>query len=598
MSGSPFSNASLTGATTISGSVKFEAGTQISGLYKGSVGLGRVNNTSDMDKPVSTAVQGALDKILGNAAVLASKPALDTLSELAAAVDLAATKTYIDNGLDTKADAFNPSLSGDVSIINRTSISSQTRQKSVGRGGGDKATAISSSGQYQLVAKGGIIYVSSNSGVTFVETTFTLNTFAPNTACMSSDGSTMIVSNESGFAKKSTNFGVTWTDMNNVSGFRNIAMSSDGTKILCSKFNESMLSSNSGSTFSTIPGIGISGDGVGMSGNGQYMIIRGANSYISTNGGSTWSQITSVNLGGGWRPNVAISFTGKYMLATENPAGTNNYFSSDFGATWSTRDITPASASTETKQAMSAYRAAMSSDGKFMVIASYSEKYFYSSDFGATFVQSTIGSNPVYREPVSISDDGRYILTCDNDGFYVDLNNIALITPSLTISSMGAGIIRSDASGVLTSSLIVASDISNGAVTASKIADGAVTASKIAASALSAYALDASLNLKADASALNEKAPSASPTFTGSVILPVPTDASSNEAATTSFVMNKLYDVSNNKFSILNITIDSVIPTVGAMVFSTVDQKLYICAQDASAVVSWFDVGASKVVPV
>ena len=39
MSGSPFSNASLTGATTISGSVKFEAGTQISGLYKGSVGL-------------------------------------------------------------------------------------------------------------------------------------------------------------------------------------------------------------------------------------------------------------------------------------------------------------------------------------------------------------------------------------------------------------------------------------------------------------------------------------------------------------------------------------------------------------------------------
>ena len=583
MSGSPFSNASLTGATTISGSVKFEAGTQISGLYKGSVGLGRVNNTSDMDKPVSTAVQGALDKILGNAAVLASKPALDTLSELAAAVDLAATKTYIDNGLDTKADAFNPSLSGDVSIINRTSISSQTRQKSVGRGGGDKATAISSSGQYQLVAKGGIIYVSSNSGVTFVETTFTLNTFAPNTACMSSDGSTMIVSNESGFAKKSTNFGVTWTDMNNVSGFRNIAMSSDGTKILCTKSNESILSTDSGSTFSTISGISNSGDGLGMSGNGQYMIIRGANSYISKNGGSTWSQITSVILGGGYRPNVAISYTGKYMLATENPSGTNNYFSSDFGATWSTRDITPASASTGN---MSAYRAAMSSDGKFMVIASNGEKYFYSSDFGATFIQSTIGNNPVYTEPVSISDNGRYILTCDNNGFYVDLNTIGQLTPSLTISSMGAGIIRSDASGVLTSSLIVASDISN----------GAVTASKIAASALSAYALDASLNLKADASALNEKAPSASPTFTGSVILPVPTDASSNEAATTSFVMNKLYDVSNNKFSILNITIDSVIPTVGAMVFSTVDQKLYICAQDASAVVSWFDVGATQVV--
>lgn len=593
MSGSPFSNASLTGATTISGSVKFEAGTQISGLYKGSVGLGRVNNTSDMDKPVSTAVQGALDKILGNAAVLASKPALDTLSELAAAVDLAATKTYIDNGLYTKADALNSRLSGNVSIINSTIIISQTRQKSVGRGGGDKATAISSNGQYQLVAKGGIIYVSSNSGVTFVETTFT--SFAPNTACMSSNGSIMIVSNVSGFAKKSTNFGTTWNDMTNISNYRNIAMSSDGTKILCTKSNESILSTDSGSTFSTIPNISMTGDGLGMSGNGQYMIIRGTNSYISTNGGSTWSQITSVQLGGGHRPNVAISFDGKYMLATENPTSTNNYFSSDFGATWTTRDITPASASTETKEAMSAYRAAMSSGGKFMVIASNREKYFYSSDFGATFVQSTIGSNPVYTETVSISDDGKYILTADSSGFYVDSNTIGQLTSSLTISSMGAGIIKSNASGALTSSLIVASDISNSAITTDKIANGAITGAKIDASALSAYALDASLNLKADASALSDKAPLASPTFTGTVTLPAPTDASSNQAATTSFVMNKLYDISNNKFSILNVTIDSVIPTVGAMVFSTADQKLYICAQDASAVVSWFDVGASKV---
>ena len=87
MSGTPFSNASLTGATTISGSVSFAAGTQISGLYKRYVGLGLVDNTSDMDKPVSTAVQGALNNILGNASVLASKPALDTLSELATAVE-------------------------------------------------------------------------------------------------------------------------------------------------------------------------------------------------------------------------------------------------------------------------------------------------------------------------------------------------------------------------------------------------------------------------------------------------------------------------------------------------------------------------------
>jgi glutathionyl-hydroquinone reductase len=329
-----------------------------------------------------------------------------------------------------------------------------------------------------------------------------------------------------------------------------------------------------------IPGISMTGDGVGMSGDGQYMIIRGTNSYISTNGGSTWSKITSVELGGGHRPNVAMSYTGKYMLATENPTGINNYFSSDFGATWTTRVIIPASASTETAEKMSAYRAAMSSDGKFMVIASNREKYFYSSDFGATFVQSTVGSYPQYTETVSISNDGKYILTSDNGAFYVDVNNISQVTPSLTVSSFGAGVIHSDASGILTSSKVVTNDISNNAVTPAKLDR--------------TYALDASLN--AVSTSLNSYAPKASPTFTGIVTLPVPTDASSNEAATTSFVMNKLYDVSNNKFTIVPAAISQVIATVGAMVFSSVDQKLYVCAQDPSGNAVWFDVGATKVV--
>ena len=51
----------------------------------------------------------------------------------------------------------------------------------------------------------------------------------------------------------------------------------------------------------------------------------------------------------------------------------------------------------------------------------------------------------------------------------------------------------------------------------------------------------------------------------------------------------------NNKFTIVNVTIGFVIPTVGAMVFSTTDQKLYVCAQDPSGNAVWFDVGATKV---
>jgi hypothetical protein len=137
---------------------------------------------------------------------------------------------------------------------------------------------------------------------------------------------------------------------------------------------------------------------------------------------------------------------------------------------------------------------------------------------------------------------------------------------------------------------VTAEKIKNGAITTAKIADNAVTPAKLDR----VYALDASLN--AVSTSLNSYAPKASPTFTGTVTLPVPTDASSNQAATTSFVMNKLYDVSNNKFTIVPAAISQVIPTVGAMVFSTTDQKLYVCAQDASGVVSWFEVGATQVV--
>jgi len=88
-----------------------------------------------------------------------------------------------------------------------------------------------------------------------------------------------------------------------------------------------------------------------------------------------------------------------------------------------------------------------------------------------------------------------------------------------------------------------------------------------------------------------------SPTFTGIVTLPAPTDASSNQAATTLFVKQQLYDVSNNKFTIIPapVTIENVLPTVGAMVFLTQSQKLYVCAQDGSGNASWFEVGSTKV---
>jgi hypothetical protein len=76
----------LDGTTTLTGTLRISTGTTITGLFKRNVGLGLVDNTRDIDKPVSTAVQNALEQILGNSVVLSTKPAFDTLSELSQAV--------------------------------------------------------------------------------------------------------------------------------------------------------------------------------------------------------------------------------------------------------------------------------------------------------------------------------------------------------------------------------------------------------------------------------------------------------------------------------------------------------------------------------
>lgn len=380
--------------------------------------------------------------------------------------------------------------------VTTASITGQLLQTNISIGGGNQATAISSTGQYQLAAKSNYIYVSNNSGVSF--TTITSGSSpSPKTACMTSTGSVMIVSNANGYAKKSIDYGVTWNDMLTISNSKNIVMSSNGTNILYSNdINDSVyLSTNSGVSFTQVTGISSTGKGLGMSGNGQYMVIRGVNSYISSNGGSTWTLITAVNLGGSYMPNVAISFDGKYMLATSEPANTENYFSSDYGVTWTTRNIS------------SAYRAAMSSDGRFMLINSYGEKYYYSADFGVTFTQSTVSITPSYSQTASISDDGKYFLVVDNSGVYSYLNTVNITTTntgSLTVSSMGTGVVHSNASGNLTSSTIVTNDIADGAITNTKIFNNAVTSSKIVDGAITSAKLHPAVDIPSTATATTQ----------------------------------------------------------------------------------------------
>lgn len=101
--------------------------TAVAALTKSSVGLGNVDNTSDANKPVSTAQASAIATAKSEAiadatsqvnAVIASAPAaLNTLDELAAALgDDANFATTVTNSLATKAPLASPTFTGTVTL--------------------------------------------------------------------------------------------------------------------------------------------------------------------------------------------------------------------------------------------------------------------------------------------------------------------------------------------------------------------------------------------------------------------------------------------------------------------------------------------------
>ena len=106
-------------------------------VTKTQVGLGNVDNTSDANKPISTATQTALDlkanqtttytKLEVDAAIAGlvdSAPvALDTLNELAAALgDDANFSTTVTNSIATKAPLNSPTFTGTVSGVTKTMV--------------------------------------------------------------------------------------------------------------------------------------------------------------------------------------------------------------------------------------------------------------------------------------------------------------------------------------------------------------------------------------------------------------------------------------------------------------------------------------------
>ena len=477
---------------------------------------------------------------IGNLAVTEAKiaNAAITSSKLDSIIDIATLNTNTSNEKTTIIS--NPGLSY---------ISSQTKRADISVSGQSNNTScsISNTGTYQLACLGNLFRISSNSGATWFQPSSTTS-LAPITGTfrssfMSLDGRIQIVGNTGGNSYRSTDYGSSWSIYSAISnalemvGSYNVIVSNSPQYILYTTSSgiKLLITYNNGTVSSSTLSLSNVGSydsiGLGMSGDGKYMVIRGITSYISSDYGSTWNAITSVDLGSGYRANVAISLDGKYMVACGNPPSTNNYFSSDYGATWTTKNIT------------SAYKCAISSTGQFVLLNKYDGRHFYSSNYGSTFTQSTVANASMnYSSACALSNNGAYFLITDQAGLYSFVNTITSVdTGSLQVKSMSTGVVKSNASGVLSSALIDASDIPDSTISSAKIANGAITSSK----------LDSSIVLPANATATTQT-----------------TGDNSTKIATTAFVTTALLAVPTTEYGsqLLHIYISDFSKNFQAMV--------------------------------
>ncbi len=341
----------------------------------------------------------------------------------------------------------------------------------------NQGCAVSGNGQYQVVAVSDNYFVSNNYGVNW--TRISANGLSTPSVVMTEDGQKQIIANMGGLQSYiSTDYGSTWGRTTNLSGIRSISMSNDGTKIVYAKYEDNKIwySSDSGANY-TLKDFGSTNDVktgmpiVRVSGNGEYIFVRGFNSYISTNFGLSWTKITAVNFGSNgydsiWPAGLAMSFDGKYIVVPQSPDSTtgSTYISRDYGITWSSYSN------------LKAYGCDISNNGQIILINNYGGKHKYSVDGGITFTTNITslsnfpnsGTDPIMPIACSTSDDGKYFLTVDYNRFY-SFNNTVSFNCSLQVKSMTAGVVKSDVNGLLSSGTIGTNEIADNAITPNKL---------------------------------------------------------------------------------------------------------------------------------
>jgi hypothetical protein len=215
---------------------------------------------------------------------------------------------------------------------------------------------------------------------------------------MSSDGrSQVVVSSNNTTTYFSDDNGKTFgSNASYPSGGLDVAMSSDGKHRTIVRFNESISVSNDYGVSFIDRDIARAWSSIAMSSDGRFQTatVSNGNIFVSSNFGLTWNAKNIAN--NRKYASVCMSSSGKYQVATEAYTVTPLiWISRNYGQDWV--QVTQANG----------LRSAMSSDGRYITIASGNNSIWISNNFGNSFTEVVI---PIGAAIISIamSSDGKY----------------------------------------------------------------------------------------------------------------------------------------------------------------------------------------------
>jgi photosystem II stability/assembly factor-like uncharacterized protein len=253
-------------------------------------------------------------------------------------------------------------------------------------------------------ARAGGIYLSTNSGATWVRSSTTNEYDAWDSVASSADGTKLLVADSPpGGIWTSIDSGATWIETGAPAGpssWNCVASSADGTRLAAAaSYGGIYTSTDSGVTWTrTSAAVDVDWYRLASSADGARLVaLGGSNIWTTADSGVSWTQTSAP---GRYWSSVASSADGTRLAAAASVWTGAIYTSTDAGATWT---LTSAPLSNDWRCVVS------SADGTTLVAASYGSGIWISTDSGVTWTKTSAPAPPLWQYVASSADGTKVV---------------------------------------------------------------------------------------------------------------------------------------------------------------------------------------------